>query len=236
MKEVSTDRKLAWLGIGLSLLGLIPIFRDANTQLIVAYCLLFVALTGAFVYVALRTSGPQFTTILIKKILTIEDRAGATASLVREHTFRVNYGSIQEIWCRGIYADGTMDAFKVDGKDVPPSDRVSEGATLALRKRFPDPIFSDHEERAMWSYIVHDSFPAEQEALDHEVIPGTKLVELTVILPADRTCIAATTHIYAGGEAVGQEPDPEVSPDRRTITAKVKSPKSGHTVRLGWKW
>ncbi len=223
-------------GIGLSALGLVPLFRDANTQLILAYCFLFFALLGFFLYAAYRTSGPPFTTISLKKVLTIQGRDGRLASLTREQRIRVNYGSIQEIWCRGIYADGTVDNFKVDGEAVPAFDQNWSGPVVDLRKRFSEAIFSGHETTVEWSYDLYDSFPARHESLDHEIVPGTREVELTVHLPAERTCIGASLHILAGGEPVGQMDDPEISEDRKTLHTMVKSPKSGHTLRLSWNW
>lgn len=233
---MSTDRKIAWFGIALSALGLVPIFRDANTQLIVAYCLLFLALLGFFLYAAYRTSGPQFSTVSLKKVLTIQDKDGALANLTREQRIRVNYGSIAEIWCRGIYADGTVDNLKVDGEEVPAYDQSWSGPIVDLRKRFSEAIFSGHETTVAWAYDLHNSFPARHEALDHEVTPGTGVVELTVHLPADSLCIRSSLHILVGGEPVEQMDDPEISDDRKTLRARVKSPKNGYTLRLSWDW
>lgn len=237
---MSTDRKIAWMGIILSVLGLLPIFRDANSQLMVAYCLLFLALLGFFLYAVYRTSGPQYTTVSLKKTLTIQNKAGDLANLTREHTIHVNYGSVEEIWCRGIYGNGTPDStvdnFKVDGNPVPAQDQFSSGNEVDLRMRFAEPIFSRHETAVTWAYDLHNSFPAKHEALEHIVTPGTREVELTVHLPADRVCIKASLHVVVGGETVSQMEDPKISEDRKTLHSLVKSPKSGHTLRLSWDW
>jgi hypothetical protein len=233
---MSADRKIAWFGIGLSVLGLLPIFRDANTQLIVAYCLLFLALIAFFIYAAYRTSGPQFSTVSLKKVLTIQDKGGVLANLTREQRIRVNYGSIAEIWCRSIYADGSIDNFKVDGAVVPAYDQSWFGPIVDLRKRFTEAIFDGHETTVAWTYDLHNSFPDKHEALDHDVTPGTKEVELTVHLPSDRPCVKASLHVLAGGDPVSQLDDPEISEDRKTLRARMKSPKSGHTLRLSWDW
>jgi hypothetical protein len=50
---MNADRKIAWLGIALSALGLLPIFRDASIQLIIAYCVAFLSLLGFFLYLEL---------------------------------------------------------------------------------------------------------------------------------------------------------------------------------------
>ena len=233
---MSTDRKIAWFGIGLSVLGLIPIFRDANVQIIVAYCLLFFALVGFFLYAAYRTSGPQYTTLSLKKELEIEDREGHLSHLKRIQRIRVNYGSVEEIWCRGIYADGKIDNFSVDGAAPPTHDRIESGHTVSLRKRFPEAIFSGHEATVEWSYDLHDSFPNSHEALESDIRHGTRKVELTVLLPTDRLCIKASMHLLAGGDPVSQLDDPEISEDRRSLRSIVWSPKSGHTLRLSWDW
>lgn len=234
---MSTDRRIAWFGIGLSLLGLIPIFRDASLQLIVAYCLLFGALLAFFLYAAFRTSGPQYATLFLEKKLTIHEKDGSKASLERKQKIRVRYGSIQEVWCRSIYADGAVDNFQVDGVDVPAHDQLWSGPIVDLRKRFPEAIFSNHEApEVVWTYDLHNSFPDKHEALDHEVTPGTQEVQLKVILPADRICKNAAMHELIAGDAVGQLDDPVISVDRRTITSTVKAPKNGHTLRLNWDW
>jgi hypothetical protein len=214
----------------------VPIFRDANTQLMIAYCLLFLSLLGFFLYAAYRTSGPQFSTVSLKKVLTIQDKDGVLANLTREQRIRVNYGSIQEIWCRGIYSDGSIDNFKVDGEAVPAYDQSWSGPVVDLRKRFSEAIFNNHETTVAWAYDLHNSFPAKHEALDHDVTPGTEELELTVRLPAERLCVRTSLHALVGGEPVEQMDDPEISQDRKTLHAHVKSPKNGHTLRLSWDW
>jgi hypothetical protein len=237
---MSTDRKIAWLGIGLSALGLVPIFRDAKTQLIVAYCVAFLAVLAFFLYTVYRTSGPQYTTTSLKKELTIHDKDATLASLRREHRIHVNYGSIAEIWCRSIYGNGTPDStvdnFKVDGKPVPAQDQLLSGNEVDLRMRFSEPVFSGHETTVVWGYDLHKSFPEKHEALEHTVTPGTREVELIVHLPADRLCVKAALHVVVGGETVNQLEDPEISEERKTLHSRVKSPKSGHTLRLSWDW
>ncbi len=234
---MSTNRKIALLSLGLSALELISIFHDAQTQVAIAYCLLFLALLGIFIYAAYRTSGPQFTTISIKKTLVIHDHNASSANMTREHKIRVNYGSIPEIWSRGICSDGTIDNFMVDGETVPKCDQIwSPGVVVDLRKRFSEAIFMDHETTVTWTYDLHDSFPERHEALDHDVIPGTRFVEMTVHLPTDRPCINASLHVLVGGESVSQLEDPEISEDRKLLKARVKSPKAGQTLRLSWDW
>jgi hypothetical protein len=158
------------------------------------------------------------------------------ANLTREQRIRVNYGSIQEIWCRGIYSDGSIDNFKVDGEAVPAYDQSWSGPVVDLRKRFSEAIFNNHETTVAWAYDLHNSFPAKHEALDHDVTPGTEELELTVRLPAERLCVRTSLHALVGGEPVEQMDDPEISQDRKTLHAHVKSPKNGHTLRLSWDW
>jgi hypothetical protein len=190
--------------------------------------------SGSLIY---KTSGPQFTTVALKKTLTLRDHEGHLANLEREQRIRVNYGSIPEIWRRSIYADGNMDNFNVDGKPVAASDQVlSSGKVVEIRKRFPEAIFSGHDKTVKWSYDLHDSFPENHEALDHVVIPGTQTLELIVVLPPDRRCIQAALHVLAGGEPIDQLEGPEISADRTTLRALRRSPKSGHTLRLSWDW
>jgi hypothetical protein len=233
---MSTDRKIAWFGIGLALLGLIPIFRDANMQLRVAYCAAFLFLVAFFLYAAYRTSGPQISANLIKKKLIIDDQGGKLAHVEQKRTIRVNYGSIQDTWLPEITTDGRPDNFTVDGVAVTECDQIPRDSYVSLRKRLPEAIFSNHEITEVWNYDLHDSFPDKHEAFDHVVTRKNKDVELTVILPANRPCIRAYVHLLVGDDPVGQLDDPEVSTDKRTIEARFKSPKSGHTLRLSWDW
>jgi hypothetical protein len=233
---MSTDRKIAWFGVLLSALGLIPIFRDANSQVIVAYCAAFASLVVLFLYAVFRTSGPQFTTVSLKKVLKIEDKQGQVAHLDREQNIRVHYGCIAEVWCREIYADGSIDNFEVDDEPIQAFDQNWNGPVVDLRKRFSEAVFSGHTATVSWRYRLQNSFPAKHEALDHEVTPGTGVVELIVLLPADRTCIRSSVHLLVGGEPIGQLDDPEISSDRRRIRTLIKRPTSGQKLRLSWDW
>jgi len=224
------------VGIGLALLGLIPIFRDANMQLRVAYCAAFLFLVAFFLYAAYRTPGPQISANLIKKKLIIDDQGGKLAHVEQKRTIRVNYGSIQDTWLPEITTDGRPDNFTVDGVAVTECDQIPRDSYVSLRKRLPEAIFSNHEITEVWNYDLHDSFPDKHEAFDHVVTRKNKDVELTVILPANRPCIRAYVHLLVGDDPVGQLDDPEVSTDKRTIEARFKSPKSGHTLRLSWDW
>jgi len=178
--------------------------------------------------------GPQYSTISMKKALTFADGSENRASLVREQKIRVNYGSMSEIWCRNIVADGRIQNVRIDGIFIEPEDREQLGCLLDIRKKFLRTLYRGDLESVTWSYDLLDSFPNKQEFIDHDVTPGTRLLELTVALPATRPCRGAKLEERVAGEPSRQLGDPSITQNGTVLRAIVKFPKEGRTIRFSW--
>lgn len=230
-----SDRQIAWFGIVLGVfLGLIPIFRDANNQLRLACIVAVTALVVAFLILALQGTGPQYKTLSMKKTLDIRTVDGCRAHLYREQRIRVRYGHLCEIWCRNIVADGSIENLRIDG--APPDDYETTGCLLSICKKFDEPIFRGQEVTVLWTYDLLDSFPANHEALEHEVTPGMQHLELTVRLPEGRLGRNAALHELYAGEPAKQLKAPVVGENGRVFQATQKSMAQGSTIRLSWDW
>ncbi len=179
----NTDRSLACVGILIGLLGLIPIFRDSNAQVRVSYIAALVLLLVVFFVVYNSGRGPQYSTTSMRKHLRFLSEDGALATFTREQAIRINYGSMDEIWCRNIVADGKIQNVRVDGQPPLPEDQQRLGCLLDVRKKFGGSLYKGQTAKICWSHDLLDSFPNRREFIDHDVTPSTKCLELIVELP-----------------------------------------------------
>jgi membrane protein implicated in regulation of membrane protease activity len=60
---MSTDRVLAWLGVAIGILGLIPIFQNSSLQLRLAYAVALTLLLVLFIFLYRSGRGPQYATL-----------------------------------------------------------------------------------------------------------------------------------------------------------------------------
>lgn len=230
-----SDRQLAWFGICLgAILGLIPIFRDSNSQVKLACAAAVIALVGAFLIMAFQGTGPQYKTVSMKKTLEIVTADGSLAHLHREQRIRVRYGHLSEIWCRNIVADGNLTNLRIDG--AYPDAFENTGCLLSICKKFGEPLFRGQEVTVIWTYDLVNSFPASHEALEHDVTPGMQHLELEVRLPQGRLGRNTTLHKLFAGEPAKQLPAPSVEKNGRVLRAKQKGLAEGSTIRLSWDW
>jgi hypothetical protein len=230
-----SDRQLAWFGIVVgAFLGLIPIFRDANSQLRLACAVAVLALCIGFLILAFQGTGPQYKTLSMKKTLEIISPDGSDARLHREQRIRVRFGHLSEIWCRNIVADGNIHNLLIDG--APPDDDESTGCLLSVCKKFEEPLFRGQEVTVLWTYNLTDSFPAMHEALEHDVTPGMQYLELEVRLPDGRPGRNPALHQLFAGEPAKQLNKPVVENKGRVLRAIRNGPAEGSTIRLSWDW
>jgi hypothetical protein len=227
---------LAWVGVGIGILGLIPIFGGASVQLRIAYASALILLLVLFTVLYRIGRGPQYSTISMTKTLTFTEGNGNRATLVREQKIKVNYGSMREIWCRNIVADGRIADVQIDGVPLQDDDQEWLGCLLDIRKRFLRTLYRGDQESVVWSYDLIDSFPKQQEFIDHDVTPGTQLLELIVELRGDKLCRATRLEEKVAGEPSKQLKNPEILMNGTRIRAIVRSPKEGRTIRLSWQW
>jgi hypothetical protein len=231
---LNTDRLLAWVGVVIGILGLIPIFRDSAVQFQLVYGVTLCVLLVLFVVLYRTGRGPQYETLSIRKTLEIVTADGSFARMRREQRIRVRYGQLSEIWCRNIVADGSIRNLLID--DSPPDDAKTLGCLLSICKRFRAPIFRNQQIDIVWSYELHQAFLAKSERLEHDVTPGTHLLELVVILPKARPSLGASLHELVAGEPAQPLDNPTVGQRSTVLKSTVKRPKEGRTVCLSWEW
>jgi hypothetical protein len=231
---MSTDRILAWVGLAIGILGLIPIFRDSSLQLTIAYVVVLTLLVILFAFLYRSGRGPQYATLSMRKTLEIVEADGSLARMRREQRIRVNYGQLSEIWCRNIVADGSIQNLLIDNN--PPDDEKRMGCLLSICKRFETPLFRGQEKTIVWTYELRNSFLARTEVLDHDVKQATRYLELTVVLPASRPCCGASMHELIAGDPEKLLPNPTIDMHGTILKAILKRPEKGRTIRLTWEW
>ena len=234
----NTDRALAVIGVVIGLLGLIPIFRDASTQERILYAIVLTLLLAAFAILYRSGRGPQYSTTIVRKTVKFSQEDGSKAYFAREQTIRINYGSMAEIWCRNIVADGSIQNVLVDNQAPLPDDQRKLGCLLDVRKRFSSTLYKGQETTICWSYDLIDSFLGRTEFIEHEVTPATHLVELVVELPAGAARMFRNPKLE---ERVAGEPsrsllDPQIAQNGHVIHTKIKAPHPGRTIRLSRDW
>jgi hypothetical protein len=231
---MSTDRILAWVGVAIGILGLIPIFLDSSMQLRLAYAVVLTLLLVLFAVLYRSGRGPQYATLSMKKTLEIVEADGSLAWMRREQRIRVNYGQLSEIWCRNIVADGSIHSLLID--NCPPDDEKRMGCLLSICKRFDNPLFRGQEKTIIWTYELRNSFSARTEVLDHDVKQATRYLELTVVLPVSRPCRGASLHELIAGDPDKLLPNPVIDMHGTVLKAILKHPEKGRTIRLTWEW
>lgn len=237
MESWNTDRWLAVVGVVIGLLGLIPIFRDANIQIRVLYLVALALLLLLFWYLYRSGRGPQYSTTLLRKTLRFQTDDGARATLLREQTIRINYGALSEIWCRNIVADGSIQNIQIDGRPPEEEDQQRLGCLLDVRKRFHSMLYKGQTATICWSHELLNSFPSRHEFMDHDVTPATHFLELVVEVPVGgRRFGEATLEEKVAGEPSRPLPPPRLEQNGTILRAKIKSPHPGRTIRISWEW
>jgi len=233
-RHVSTDRMIGLAGLVIGLLGLIPIFRDASAQVRSAYLVALALALALFVLTVINGRGPNYKTLLVRKVLTVFDTGGKLAEIRSEQTIRVRYGSLEGVWWNGLTADGTFSDPKANGKAPTQSKRF--GPTLSYYHAFKPPLSRGETKTVVWSIKTHDSFTNANEALLHDTTPWTKRLIMEVNLPEGRPAKNPKLHVEVAGSYTETLDDPRNNGNGRQLVAEVNRPKQGHTYSLDWEW
>lgn len=231
---MSTDRKLAWLGLIVGLIALIPVFHDLPMVFSITLVVALVLVGSYLIYSEWSLTRTAATTLILEKKITIHDANGVSATLNRTQKMKVNHAWLGEIWFRNMVADGAYGPVTIDGREA--SETTQMGCLRSYVKRFNPPLSRGTVTEVKLTCDVSDSFPAREEGLLHEVAQDTRLLILKVELPATRVCQRAALYLEAAGEPARELKKPEVSHDCRTITSIVKLPRTGYTYHLHWHW
>jgi hypothetical protein len=232
--KMSVDRKLAWVGLAVGIAGLIPIFKEAGSAWALAVLLLLLAVGGYLIYSEWSNTRTAVSILSVEKKAEIFDAAGKRALLKRTQKIRVNQGWLHDYWFRNLVGDGQFGQFTIDGE--PPSQTAKLGCLVSLAKHFDHPLSKGTVRDLRLECEAYDCFPDKEEGLLHDVAQDTRLLVLKVELPANRTCKESHLLLEAAGEPTKELGAPEISSDRRTITATVKRPRTGFSYHLQWTW
>jgi len=220
---LNTDRSLAVIGVVIGLLGLVPIFRDAETQGRVLYSVSLSLLLLVFVVLYKSGRGPQYSTTMMRKSLKFQTSEATRATFTRDQTIRVNYGSMENV--------------QVDGETPPAEDRQTLGCLLDVRKRFGATLYRGQVTTVCWTHDLVDSFPNRREFIDHDVTPATDLLELVVELPQGlRKFHDAALEERVAGEPARSLGSPTIEQNGLRLRATIKKPHPGRTIRMSWGW
>ena len=230
---MTTDRKLAWIGLFLGLAGILPLFKDAPIAASLVLMLL-AAVAGYLSFEEYRGTRTTITTLSVRKVLTVHDAAGKDATYRNEQKVRINFGPVSEIWFRNMVSDGCYSNITINGNH--PTGQEAMGCLISYSKRFNPPLFRGQVKEVALECTVTDAFTAKDEGLSHEVTQNTRLLTLEVNLPRARPCLNASLCLEAGGEPAKLLSPPEISEDRCQIKTTVKAPKAGYCYNLQWNW
>jgi hypothetical protein len=234
---MSADRSLAVTGVVIGLLGLIPIFRDASSQERILYTVALLLLGGLFIAIYRSGKGPQYSTKSMRKTLRFLTADGTRATFTRDQAIRVNYGSMDEIWCRNIVADGTIENVRVDGQVPAEEDQQTLGCLLDVRKRFGSTLYRAQKTSVCWTHDLINSFPDQREFIDHDVTPATDQLELIVELPeGPRKFRDAVLEERVAGEPSRSLGAPAIEQNGLLLHAIIRKPRAGRTIRMSWSW
>ena len=218
---MSTDRKLAWAGLALGIVGLIPLFKEQAWGWTLAVLLAMLLVGGYLVYSEWSSTRTAVTILSLRKKAVIHDIQGKTARLERVQKIRVNYGWLSEYWFRNMVTDGSFGPFTIDGD--PPAQTEKLGCLVSYSKRFDKPLSRGTVRDLRLECDVQDCFLSKDEGLLHDVAQDTRLLILEVELPANRLCQDARLVLEAAGEPSSELEKPEVSADHRTISATMQA-------------
>ena len=229
---MNRDNILTWIGIILGIPGLlIALFTDAGVVASV-----FLILCGVLFWARWWINQPVYTLICVEKVLTIEDRLGKSARLVRFQEGVANHKGMSEFWCRNISADGEISNILIDNR--PPYDSERRAGDIQVCARFRQPLERGESFKMKLSYDLTDSFLRTPEAIIHVVESKTKKLKLVVVLPSERPATNAVVTLSFGGQ-----PHRRLFPPRLTgqvtgerIEWEIKGPKLGAEYRLEWEW
>lgn len=223
---------LAWIGILIGLPGFLLLFFSQH----VVIASLLVAIGAGMLWVRWYINQPEFTLLLVEKILTINDVEGRTAVLLRCQEGVANQKGLTEFWCRNISADGPITNIRLD--DRPPHEVKREAGDTQVCKRFNRALEHGEQFSMKLSYDLTDSFPKSTEGMIHVVECKTKRLKMVVTLPGGRPATAARASLRYGGNPHMRLPQPRLTGQTtgERIEMEIKSPRLGAEYCLEWDW
>ena len=221
---------LALVGVIIGLPAFLALFLSGKWIEAVLVMVLLAFLLGMLWYFGL----PEFTVIRLEKILTIHDRSGRHATLVRRARMRPNQKGLGEWWCRNIGGDGEIRNVLIDSQR--PSEQDNRGGLISVCKRYQHPLPRWKVFETTVSCEMAHSYTQTQESLIHTVAYMTRELAVTVEFPAERPVRSAQGVITFSGEQRKRVGDVNISEGGRRAELRVQKPKIGAQYHLEWEW
>jgi hypothetical protein len=222
---------LAYIGIALSIPGVILLFSDKAAIGIMVLILVVILLV---IYKLLNR--PVFTYLEVEKVLDFKDNLGQVALLVSRFKARANHKGTTQLWFRNINADGTIQNIKIDGVVVPAHLIQRVAGSIALFKQFDPGLSRGQVATVELSYELHGSFLGAREGLTHITATQTQKVKMRVNSDKTRPLHDARHFLGYGGQVQAELEKPTFSNGRLSVECEFKNPKPGSYHTVEWDW
>jgi hypothetical protein len=225
------EELLAWLGIALSIPGVILLFSNKAGIGIMVLILVVILLT---IYKLLNR--PIFTYMEVDKTLEFQDDQAQIAHQVSRFKARANHKGITQLWFRNINADGTVQNIRIDGVTIPAHLIQRVAGSIAIFKQFDRELSRGQIATVELSYELHGSFPGAREGLTHITATETKKVKMRVISTPRRPFLDARHLLGYGGQVQAEMEKPTFATGRLSVECEFKNPKPGSYHTIEWDW
>jgi hypothetical protein len=225
---VKKEDLLAYLGIALSIPGVILLFSDKTAIGIMVLILVVIMLV---IYKLLNR--PIFTYLEVDKMLEFKDGQGLLAIQVSKFKARANHKGITQLWFRGINADGTIQNIQIDG-DAVKIKRVA--GSIEVNKEWKTALNRSQVAPVQLSYELHNSFPDQTEGVTHITATETKKVKMAIKFHPTRPVIDARHYMGYGGQMQSELEKPAISNGRLLVECEFLNPKPGSYHTIEWDW
>jgi hypothetical protein len=228
---VKKEDLLAYVGIALSIPGVVLLFSDKAAIGILVLVLVIILLT---IYSLLNR--PVFTYMDVEKILEFHDELGQLAIQTSTFKARANHKGITQLWFRNINADGSIQNIKIDGKLVDTQAIGKVAGSIAIFKQFDHELTRGQVAPVELSYELHGSFLNSREGVTHITATQTKKVKMLIKFHQKRPVRAARHYLGYGGQVHVELEKPVVSNNGLSVECEFKNPKPGSYHTVEWDW
>jgi hypothetical protein len=192
---------------------------------------------GLFLTRMVRRMGqPDLLLIEATKLLTIHDKAGRNAGMLRRHTYLATRDVASWVFALSMRADGRIADLCINGDPVNPSEIDVVLGSTHLQRVFLEPLKKGHRVTAELTYTLHDSFVGPRQRSIMGVSMSPQRIAIGIQLPADRPSIDAV-----GFLAYHDQPEEELSgvvvaDNGHSIHFECDHPRRGAQYQVVWRW
>lgn len=232
---MTLDRALGLLGVIIGLPSFLALFFSDQATAALLCGVIAILMVAAAVWVNKAATDHPFRMDQVVVHLDLS-KGPPEATLTKTYKIVPNFNHLTQMVHRNIAADGDVSDFRWNGRPIPNAQqRRTMGGEYEITVPFtPAPSRGKPFDGSL-SYKLLNSFPADSESLGYVVDFPTKIVTITVTLPAARKCLTAIPRLAFGG----QERDLSaltIGPNRETLSISVKKPRVGSQIITYWTW